>query len=182
MGIVSGIRILNNLLAGTLSGAQLQTVLTTPANLASFTQLLYSPRHLRSLLESSTAVAALAASNAALGAVFNSAVARRALFDTRNSLDWLLTVANAKTYLRGIVVLASTPSATATQINGNRRSLLVAIYSGLNSWGVFAGVAGLDTYNTTSTTGIEVFVKGVGWTHRSGGVSPSVTSAYIDME
>jgi len=79
MGILNGIGIVNNLIAGTLSGAALQTYLGTGSNYASFVQAINSRSQARAIAESSTAITAVCASALAMGAFANSSVAMKIL-------------------------------------------------------------------------------------------------------
>jgi len=69
MGILNGIGIVNSLLAGTLSGAALQTYLGTGSNYASFVQAINSRSQARAIAESPTAMAAVAQSAKAMNAL-----------------------------------------------------------------------------------------------------------------
>lgn len=74
MGIVNGIRIVDQLVAGTMSGAQLETWLGTGINKAGFVQALNSRSQSRVLSESSAATTAVFASATALAALTASSV------------------------------------------------------------------------------------------------------------
>lgn len=88
MGIVNGISVVNNLIAGSMSGAQLQTYLATGANLASFVQVTNVRRQLQVLRNTPAAVTAVMASSTALAQVGNNELALRvwALYGT--SYNW----------------------------------------------------------------------------------------------
>lgn len=88
MGIVNGLSIVNNLIAGSMTGAQLQTYLATGANLASFVQVTNVRRQLQVLRNTPAAVTAVTASATALALVGNNETALRiwALYGT--SYNW----------------------------------------------------------------------------------------------
>lgn len=89
MSIVNGIRTIDNLVAGNLSGAQLETWLGTGINKAGFIQAINSRSQVRLLTESLTALTAISTSPAAVSSIGRSSVSasiRDAIF------------ANASTY------------------------------------------------------------------------------------
>lgn len=93
MGIVNGISIVNNLLAGSLSGAQLQSYLSTGLNRASFAQVIHVRRQIRLLAESPSAMAAVAASSTAMTAVAASSTAMEAVI--ASSAAWAAVMASS---------------------------------------------------------------------------------------
>lgn len=71
MGIVNGLSIVNNLIAGSMTGAQLQTYLATGANAASFVQVTNVRRQLQVLRNTPAAVTAVTASALASATIAN---------------------------------------------------------------------------------------------------------------
>lgn len=88
MGIVNGLSIVNNLIAGSMTGAQLQTYLATGSNLASFVQMTNVRRQLQVLRNTPAAVTAVTASSTALALIGNNETDLRiwALYGT--SYNW----------------------------------------------------------------------------------------------
>lgn len=76
MGIVNGIRTVDSLLAGNMSGAQLETWLGTGINNDGFIQAINSRSQTRVLSESTTALTAIASSPIALNSALTSSVGR----------------------------------------------------------------------------------------------------------
>lgn len=103
MGIVNGLSIVNNLIAGSMTGAQLQTYLATGSNLASFVQVTNVRRQLQVLRNTPAAVTAVTASSTALALIGNNETALRiwALYGT--SYNW-------RSFAGLTAVLASAPA------------------------------------------------------------------------
>lgn len=103
MGIVNGLSIVNNLIAGSMTGAQLQTYLATGSNLASFVQVTNVRRQLQVLRNIPAAVTAVTASSTALALIGNNETALRiwALYGT--SYNW-------RSFAGLTAVLASAPA------------------------------------------------------------------------
>lgn len=119
MGIVNGINIVNKLLAGTLSGAQLQTSLAVGANAASWVQVVAMRRQIQLLRNTPAAVAAVLASTSAAAVIANNDTAVR---------QWLLygTNYNWRSFTSLGAVLASAPAMAEIAANAAATSLLAA--------------------------------------------------------
>ena len=190
MPMLRAIRTLNNLEAGTLSGAALQTLLADTGRHGDFVSLVTQRGHARRLAASSTAMAAVAASstamaaivasNTALAAVFASSTARVAIYDHATALATLTAIANVQTYLKTIDVQASTNNTTHTAVNTGR-TLLVTQRVNSAAGTSYAGASG-DSYSTASTVAVDRFVKVMNLTHRSSSVSYYSYANYIDMD
>lgn len=74
MSIINGIRTINNLMAGTLTGAQLETLLATGSSYAGYCQALNTASTSRVLLESNTAKAQLVLSARAIKGLASSSI------------------------------------------------------------------------------------------------------------
>lgn len=135
MSMVRAMRMLNAIEAGTLSGAQLETLLTAdPGRLAEFNVLLGMRGQARRMVASSTAMTAVWASNTASDAVLTSATARLAVYNADTALAALQ--ANPAQVQRQIGISGrTTTQSTAAQsftyvANGTRVILLRAWLSG----------------------------------------------------
>lgn len=119
MGIVNGISIVNNLIAGSMSGAQLQTYLATGANLASFVQVVNIRRQLQVLRNTPAAVTAVTASATASATVAANDAALR---------QWLLygTSYNWRSFANLAAVLASAPAMAEVAASSSAMSLLTS--------------------------------------------------------
>lgn len=119
MGIVNGINIVNNLIAGSMSGAQLQTYLATGGNRASFVQVVNVRRQLQVLRNTPAAVTAVTASTSAVEVIANNDTAVR---------QWLLygTNYNWRSFTSLGAVLASAPAMAEIAANAAATSLLAA--------------------------------------------------------
>ena len=126
MGIVNGINIVNNLLAGTLSGAQLQTALAVGANAASWVQVVAMRRQIQVLCNTPAAVAAVTASATACAAITANDVAFR---------QWLLygTSFNWRSFSNRSALLASAPAMAEVMQSGAAVALLLASAANINA-------------------------------------------------
>ena len=124
MGIVNGISIVNNLIAGSMSGAQLQTYLATGANLASFVQVVNVRRQLQVLRNTPAAVTAVTASATASATVAANDTALR---------QWLLygTSYNWRSFANLAELLASAPAMAEVAASQPAMALLVTSASAM---------------------------------------------------
>lgn len=120
MGIVNGISIVNNLIAGSMSGAQLQTYLATGANLASFVQVVNVRRQLQVLRNTPAAVTAVSASATASAAIAANDEALRI---------WVLygTSLNYRSFANFAAVLGSGSAMSVLAESSDAMSALVGI-------------------------------------------------------
>jgi hypothetical protein len=179
MGIVNGISIINNLLAGTLSGAQLQTYLGTGANLASFVQAINSRSQARAMTESNTAMTAVAASSTAMTAVAASSTAMTAVAASSTAMTAVaarstaMTAVTASTTAKMAIFNSDTAlasiAASSTALTAMRASSqyqlsagTAAAIAGLNAAGSYI-VVGLSTSNGSSA-GVNVLTRRSGST------------------
>ena len=119
MGIVNGISIVNNLIAGSMSSAQLQTYLATGANLASFVQVINVRRQLQVLRNTPAAVTAVTESATALAAIVANDEAVRV---------WVLygTSYSHRSFANMAAVLASAPAMAEVAASTGAMALLAA--------------------------------------------------------
>lgn len=119
MGIVNGLSIVNNLIAGSMTGAQLQTYLATGANAASFVQVTNVRRQLQVLRNTPAAVTAVTASALAVDVIVNNDTALR---------QWLLygTSYNWRSFANFAAVLASAPAMAELAASSVATALLAA--------------------------------------------------------
>ena len=96
MGMINGIRTLNALCSGTMTGAQLTTYLATGSNSGSFQQLLTLRGQAKVLAESSVAMTAVIASSTAMTAVAASSTAMTAVWASNTAADAVMTSSAAK--------------------------------------------------------------------------------------
>lgn len=117
MGIVNGLSIVNNLIAGSMTGAQLQTYLATGANLASFVQVTNVRRQLQVLRNTPAAVTAVTASATASATVAANDAALR---------QWLLygTSYNWRSFANLAAVLASAPAMAEVAASSSAMALV----------------------------------------------------------
>lgn len=159
MGIVNGLSIVNNLIAGSMTGAQLQTYLATGANAASFVQVTNVRRQLQVLRNTPAAVTAVTASATASATIAANDTALR---------QWLLygTSYNWRSFANLAAVLASAPamaevaaSAVAMALVAASTSLLGAVIaaptalSAVVSSGVAMGVLAASSTAMTVVVG-----------------------------
>jgi hypothetical protein len=101
MGMINGLRAMNALTAGTMSGAQLTTYLASGINYGSFTQLLNLKGQANILVNSSSAMTAIVASSTASVAISNTPLCNNAVLGGSYSvgayLDRLAIVDGAST-------------------------------------------------------------------------------------
>lgn len=118
MGIVNGIGIVNNLLAGDMSGAQLQTYLGTGSNLASFVQVVNIRSQLQVVLNTPAAVSAVLASGTAGAAIVANDQALRV---------WVLygSSFSHRSFANMTAVLASAPAMAGVAASSAAMSLIV---------------------------------------------------------
>lgn len=119
MGIVNGISIVNNLIAGSMTGEQLQTYLATGANLASFVQVINVRRQLQVLRNTPAAVTAVTASATASATVAANDTALR---------QWLLygTSYNWRSFANAAAVMASAPAMAGVVASAAAMSVITA--------------------------------------------------------
>ncbi len=177
----------------TPTGEELQTWLTTAANLTAFQQLISSPAGaaavavnqtaMAAVIASSTAMAAVIASSTALNAVLNSATARKAVYDSDTAWNAIASSATAKSILLSKSVEHSTSSRNHNYpINSGAgvRAVLVQ-QEATGGYTSYAG-ANADTYSTSSTTYIDRYMRVTGLTHRSSSSYGTSYIKYIIME
>ena len=188
----------------TPTGAQLETWLATPANLTAFQQLISSPAGaaavaasstamnaviesstaMNAVAASSTAMNAVAASSTAMAAVLNSAEARRAVYDIDTAWNAVVASATAKAALLSSSTEHTTNSTSRVYPPGSGvgvRVVLVQQKSNSSTYASYAG-ANADTYNTTSSTYIDRYVRVTGLTHRGSNSAFYSTIKYIIMQ
>lgn len=112
MGIVNGLSIVNNLIAGSMTGAQLQTYLATGANLASFVQVTNVRRQLQVLRNTPAAVTAVTASATASATVAANDAALRQWLLYGTSYNWR-SFTNLAAVLASAAVMAEVASSGA---------------------------------------------------------------------
>lgn len=119
MGIVNGLSIVNNLIAGSMTGAQLQTYLATGANAASFVQVTNVRRQLQVLRNTPAAVTAVTASALASATIANNDAGVR---------QWLLygTSYNWRSFSNLAAVLASAPAMAEVAASAGAMALVAA--------------------------------------------------------
>jgi hypothetical protein len=159
MGIVNGISIINNLLAGTLSGAQLQTYLGTGANLASFVQAINSRSQARAMTESNTAMTAVTASSTAMTAVAASSTAMTAVAASTTAK---MAIFNSDTALASIAASSTALTAMRASSQYQLSAGTAGAIAGLNAAGSYI-VVGLSTSNGSSA-GVNVLTRRSGST------------------
>lgn len=146
MGIVNGLSIVNNLIAGSMTGAQLQTYLATGANLASFVQVTNVRRQLQVLRNTPAAVTAVTASATASATIVANDTALR---------QWLLygTSYNWRSFANLAAVLASAPAMAEVAASGAAMAVLAASQTAMAavaaSSTAMAAVAASSTAMTT---------------------------------
>jgi hypothetical protein len=115
MGMVNGIRALNALTSGTMTGAQLTAYLASGSNLGSFKQLFNLRGQINILAESSVAMTAVAASSVAMTAVAASSVAMTAVAASSVAMTAVAasSVAKMAVFNNDIALNAIAASATA---------------------------------------------------------------------
>lgn len=187
----------------TPTGAQLQTWLSTPANLTAFQQLISSPAGaaavaasstaMSAVLTSSTAMAAVlasynamsavAASYNAMTAVLNSATARRAVYDSDIAWNVVVGSATAKAALLASSWTDTTQSTMHIYPSGSGNGVRAVLLQqrSSSSGGSYVG-ANADTYLTNSTTYVDRYVRVTGLTHRSNSSGYSSYIKYIIMQ
>ena len=172
MSIINGIRTINNLLAGSMSGAQLQTHLATGSNLAGWIQALNSPSQFKAVAESSTAMnsvaassnamTAVAASSNAMTAVVASSVAKMALFNSDTALAIIAAYVTALTTMRAAAqysVLASNSAAgsSARTLAGTTPTasyIVLGVSTNISNIGMTMTLATLRPGSTRPTTNV----------------------------
>lgn len=132
MGIVNGINIVNNLLAGTLSGAQLQTSLAVGANAASWVQVVAIRRQIQVLRNAPAAVTAVTASATASSIIAANDTAVRQWLLQGTSYSW-------RSFSNVAAVLASAPAMSEVSASPSA----VALIAGSSA--VMAAVIGAPT-------------------------------------
>lgn len=142
MPMVRAMRMLNAIEAGTLTGAQLQTLLTTDAGrLAEMNVLLglrgqarrvaASSTAMAAVAASSTAMAAVAASDTASDAVFTSAAARLAIYNSDTALAaYQANPAQVQRQIdtAGRTVTGTTSTSTHTYVPNGTRVILLRVW------------------------------------------------------
>ena len=117
MPMVRAMRMLNAIEAGTLSGSQLETLLTTDAGrLAELNVLLGLRGQCRRLAASSTAMAAVVASATAMAAVAASATAMAAVAASNTASDAVFTSATARLAIYNSDTALAAYQANPTQV------------------------------------------------------------------
>lgn len=150
------------------------------ASSAAMTAVAASATVMADVVDNATWLAEIGASNTALAALFASSAVRVALYDHASALTTLTNITNVRTYL-----LAAYPNFTTTNstshvsVNAGRTLLLSQKASGGAT--SYAG-AGADTYTTTSTGGVDRFVKVSGLTQRTSSSSYYSAVQYVDMD
>lgn len=142
MGIVNGLSIVNNLIAGSMTGAQLQTYLTTGSNLASFVQVTNVRRQLQVLRNTPAAVTAVTTSATASATVAANDAALR---------QWLLygTSYNWRSFANLAAVLASPAVMAEVAASGAAMSALASSPETLAA--VIASPTALASFVASST-------------------------------
>ena len=175
MGMVNGIRALNALMSGTMTGAQLTTYLSTGSNSGSFQQLLTLRGQVKVLTESSVAMTAVAASSTAMTAVAASSTAMTAVLASSTAMTAVLASSTAMTAVAAsstamTAVLASSTAMTAvaasstaitavaasstamTALNANDQAVRIWMLAGTNQvYSTFANVAAVAASSTAMT-------------------------------
>lgn len=128
MGIVNGLSIVNNLIAGSMTGAQLQTYLATGANLASFVQVTNVRRQLQVLRNTPAAVTAVTASATASATVAANDAALRQWLLYGTSYNWR-SFANLAVGLR-LPGMGTPMMFPAEWIQPDRKNRVVQLYPG----------------------------------------------------
>ncbi len=176
----------------TPTGAELQTWLTTAANLTAFQQLISSPAGaaavaasstaMPAVAASSTAMAAVAASSTAMDAVVNSDVARKLVYDSNTAWNAVVGSATAKAALLARSKEHSTSSSSHIYPTGSSADVRVAFLQQARGGGTSYAGANADTYSATSSSYIDRYVRVTGLTHRTiaGGYTSYVK--YIIMQ
>lgn len=135
MGIVNGIRTIDSILAGALSGAQLETWLGTGINKAGFTQAINVKTQLRLLIESSSAMAVVAASTIAMTAIVENSYALDLLIANSGALAAVAASTTAKMVLFSSDLALTEIAASATAIAVMRAAAQYAVYASNSAWG-----------------------------------------------
>ena len=142
MPMVRAMRMLNAIEAGTLTGAQLETLLTRDrGRLAEFNQLLQLRGQVRRMAASSTAMQAIVASSTAMQAIAASSTAMDAVWASNVAADAVLTssVGREAVYNSDIALarLQANPTQIARQISIDGRAMYAStshsIYDFTNS-------------------------------------------------
>ena len=187
--------ILEFLMSPGVTGAGLQTLLATPANLTAFQQLVSSPAGaaavaassfaMAAVAASSTAMAAVIASSTAMNAVLNSATALVAVYDSNTAWNAVVVSATAKAALLARGTEHITSSSSHVYPPGSSAGVRVALLEQSRDGAItsYAG-ANADTYSTTSTSYIDRYVRVTGLTHRVSQIGASNRSyiKYIIMQ
>jgi hypothetical protein len=121
MGMINGIRALNALTSGTMTGAQLTTYLATSNNAGSFQQLLSLRGQTKILTESTLAMSAVAASSTAMTAVAASSTAMTAVAVSSTALTAVIASSTAMT-----AVAASSTAMTAVAASSTAMTAVAA--------------------------------------------------------
>ena len=165
MGMINGIRTLNALCSGTMTGAQLTTYLATGSNSGSFQQLLTLRGQAKVLAESSVAMTAVIASSTAMTAVAASSTAMTAVIASSTAMTAVAASSTAMTAVAAsstamTAVIASSTAMTAviasstamTALNANDQAVRIWMLAGTNQvYSTFANVAAVAASSTAMT-------------------------------
>jgi len=117
MAKIQGIRLLNAVVNGTTSGAQMQTLLADSTRLAAFTALLSDmPKQIARMAASSTAMTAVAASSTAMAAVAASSTAMTAVWASNTATDAVFASATARLAVYNADTALAALQANPTQV------------------------------------------------------------------
>ena len=161
MGIASGYRIINQIVAGTLTGSALETYLTTGANYASFRQAIGMRSGARMVAESPTAVTAVSLSSKACTAVTETSVALQALLLDAEATTTMVTVpafvSACNSSQSNSLTLASVVTATPAALSALSTSSgsMTALAAGSNLMSVFAASTFLMTAFSTQSVAMN---------------------------
>lgn len=154
MPMLRAIRTLNNLEAGTLSGAALQTLLADTGRLGDFVSLVTQRGHARRLAASSTAMTAVAASSTAMAAVIASSTAMTAVTASSTAM----TAVAASSTAMGLVVNSLTMLPAIGASNNALAAVFasstarVAVYDHATALATLTAIANVQTYLKTIDT------------------------------
>ena len=182
MGMVNGIRIVNQVIAGTLSGSALQTYLGTAANRASWIHALNTKTLSRALAESSTAMTAIgasalastdvAASSVALAAVMGNVSAYTAAHASSNFMNavaassyaaplWVANTTIMTAAVNSSTAMTSLGSYVPSKMEMFRSdTVLGLIVASSTALTALRGCAGYAVYNATHNNGSDVTITG----------------------
>ena len=156
--MINGIRTLNALSSGTMTGAQLTTYLATSTNAGSFQQLLSLRGQTKLLTESTLAMTAVAASSTAVTAVAASSAAMTALNANDQAVRIWMLAGTAQVYSTFANVAAVAASSTAmTAVVASSTAMTAVAASSTAMTAVAASSTAMTAVAASSTARLSVF-------------------------